>query len=177
MATPKPEPGQSFPNVSVPALNGGDLDLSQTKGPDDWTLVVVYRGKHCPICTTYLRGLNELVAPLQEIGVTIVAVSADSKARATAQMAEVAPTYEVGYDLTVDQMTALGLYISSPRLGMDAERPFAEPGLFLIDAGGNLKVLDISNVPFARPDLGAVFSGIRFMRSMTGDYPANGTYV
>lgn len=173
----KPEPGSRFPSIIVPALDGGNLDLAQLEGDDGWALVIVYRGKHCPLCTNYLRRLNELVEPFQEAGVSIVAVSADSEPRATAQIAEIEPRNRVGYDLTVDQMQALGLYISSPRLGMDAERPFAEPGLFLIDTSGHLKIVDISNVPFARPELGEILKGTRFIRSMTGDYPINGTYA
>ena len=92
-------------------------------------------------------------------------------------MAEVGPSIPVGYDLTVKQMSILGLYISSLRLGMDAERPFAGPGLFLVDAEGELKLVDITNVPFDPPDLNAVFRGIRLLHSMTVEYPANGTYV
>jgi hypothetical protein len=77
----------------------------------------------------------------------------------------------------MDQMKELGLYISSPRHGMDIEAPFAEPGLFVVNEDGELRVVDIANVPFARPQLGSLVGGLKFMRGMTEAFPANGTYA
>lgn len=173
----KPKPGDRFPQSELPKLNGGRLTLGKAGGGYDWQLIVVYRGKHCPICTRYLREVNEIVAPLKELGIEIVAISADSEARATDQIAEVNPDYAVGYGLSVEQMQSLGLYISSPRHGMDVEGPFAEPGLFLVNEEGELRMVDIANVPFLRPQLGSLVGGLKFMRGMTETFPANGTFA
>ena len=168
--------GQGFPTINVSKLGGGSLKPGKPEGNCDWQLIVVYRGKHCPLCTRYLQTLNELVPDFNALGVDVIAVSADSERRAKVQLADVNPDYAVGYDLSIEQMRELGLYISSPRLGMDAERPFAEPGLFIVNEEGNLQMIDISNVPFARPDLKAVLMGIKFYRGLDGEYPINGSY-
>lgn len=173
----KPKPGDLFPAVSVPQIGGGTIDLGAPEGDANWKLIVVYRGKHCPLCTNYLNALNDVLPRLTEMGVDVVAVSADSEDRAKAQLAEVNPTFPVGYNLTIPQMEELGLYISSPRHGMNVEGPFAEPGLFVLDQNGEVRVVDISNVPFARPDLQSLLGGISFMRGMPGDFPANGTHA
>ena len=74
-------------------------------------------------------------------------------------------------------MRTLGLYVSGPRNGMDVEGPFAEPGLFVVNDQGRLQIVDISNVPFARPSLTSLVKGIRFLRGLSGDFPVNGTHA
>ncbi|TDF38528.1 AhpC/TSA family protein [Alteromonadaceae bacterium M269] len=168
--------GMPFPSINVEKLGGGTLELSKPAPGFDWKMLVVYRGKHCPLCTKYLNELNELLPEFNALGVDVAAVSSDSLDRAKAQLAEVNPNFDVGYDLSIEQMRSLGLYISEPRLGMNAERPFAEPGLFVINENGELQMIDISNVPFARPPLASMLMGIRYYRGMTEKFPVNGSY-
>ncbi|WP_299298395.1 redoxin domain-containing protein [uncultured Tateyamaria sp.] len=172
-----PRPGAPFPSITVPQLGGGTLALGQPQGGHDWQLVVVYRGKHCPLCTRYLSELQSIVEPLAELGIDVVAVSADAEDRAAHQVAEAGVTLPVGYGLAVDQMRDLGLYVSGPRHGVDVEGPFAEPGLFVVGSAGDLRMVDISNVPFMRPQLSALVGGLRFMRGRPEDVPANGTFA
>lgn len=173
----KPAVGNLFPPIELPVLSGGKRSLSEPLQGFDWQLSVVYRGKHCPLCTNYLKDLNAALPELNELGVDVLAVSADSEKRAKAQMAEVEPNFAVGYGLTVEQMHTLGLYVSGPRNGIDVEGPFAEPGLFVINDVGRLQMVDVSNVPFARPHLPTIVRGLRFVRGATTPFPINGTYA
>ncbi len=168
--------GEAFPTITVDTLTKSTLDLSKPAKGFDWKMVIVYRGMHCPLCTKYLKELNELLPEFQALGVDVVAVSSDSLERAQTQLAEIKPNFEVGYDLSIEQMKTLGLYISEPRLGMGAERPFAEPGLFVINEDGVLQMIDISNVPFARPPLASMLMGVRYYRNMTDKPPINGRF-
>ncbi len=176
MATTKIEAGQPFPTLIVPKLGGGELDLSKPENGKDWRMVVVYRGKHCPLCTRYLQTLNQLLPDFHKIGVDVVAVSSDPQDKAQSQIDGINPNFPVGYDLTVDQMRKLGLYISHPWSANETDRPFAEPGLFVINAEGNVQVVDISNVPFGRPDLNSVLMGLNFIRNPDNNYPIRGTH-
>lgn len=177
MPSNRPKPGEPFPEIKVPKLGGGTLQLGEASDGYDWQMIVVYRGKHCPICTRYLREVSEVIASLKDLRIEVVAVSADSEARAQDQIAEVSPDYPVGYGLTMEQMQALGLYISSPRHGIYVEGPFAEPALFVVNEDRELRMVDISNVPFLRPQLPSLLSGLKFMRGMTETFPANGTFA
>lgn len=47
--------GSLFPTMTWPLAGGGDLTLA---GDKNWRLLVVYRGKHCPLCKKYLATLN-----------------------------------------------------------------------------------------------------------------------
>ncbi len=179
MTNQKLAAGQDFPAIDISVLSGGRRSLKTPRDGYDWMLTVVYRGKHCPICGPYLAELNEYVPRLNELGVDILAVSADSKERAEAHMREVSPEFDIGYGLTVSQMHELGLYISGPRPGLDVEGPFAEPGLFVIRDTGILQIVDISNVPFARPSLERITAGIGYLRSSYSatDTPMLGDFV
>ncbi len=173
----KPMPGAAFPPTLVPLLGGGTHELGAREGRDHWKLIVVYRGLHCPVCTRYLTQLNAILPDLEALSIDVVAVSADSAERAAKHMAQVNPAFAVAHDLSVAQMQALGLYISGPRNGMDVERPFAEPGLFVVNEEGDVRIADISNVPFARPELQSLLGGLKFLRGMTSTFPTNGTFA
>lgn len=177
MTSTKLAAGTVFPAITLPVLGGPPRDISVPGPGFDWRLVLVYRGRHCPICTGYLKQLNDALPDLNALGVDVVAVSADSEARASAHMAEVMPKFDVAYGLSPDRMETLGLYISGPRNGMDVEAPFAEPGLFVLDENRVLQITDISNVPFARPDLTWIVKGIGFRRGPMKAAPVNGTYA
>lgn len=166
------KPGERLPKVTVARLGGGDLQLGKPVDDHEWQLVVVYRGKHCPICKTYLAELERTAAEFAKAGVGVIAVSGDPEDRARSFTDEIGVTFPVGYGLTVDQMKVFGLYISEPRSEKETDRPFAEPGLFVINADGKLQILNISNAPFARPDLAELAKGLKFIRD--NDYPIRG---
>jgi len=52
-------PRQRVPPLDVGLADGGTFDIAAEK-PASFTLIVFYRGLHCPICKTQLR---ELVVP------------------------------------------------------------------------------------------------------------------
>lgn len=162
--------GEAFPAISVPCLGGGELAPAAMAG---WRLLVVYRGKHCPLCKPYLKTLDGLLDDFTAAGVSVAAVSADPEAKAAADVAEFGWRFPVGHDLSVAQMRALGLYVSEPRSAQETDRPFAEPGLFLINPEGRVQIVDISNAPFARPDLAAIARGAKRIQEM--NYPIRGT--
>lgn len=173
----KLHPNQRFPAISVPRIGGGELRF----GPESavgayWTLVLVYRGKHCPICTRTLGELDALREDLRALDVEVLAVSADSEARATEHITEIRPSFPVGYGLDVDAMRRLGLYISKPRPQSGIDWPFAEPGLFVLNERGEVLVVDVSNVPFARPDLAGVVRGLRYLRGLDAPVSVSGSF-
>ena len=166
--------GQTFPKVEVHKLGGDTMTLGVPGGGHDWQLVVVYRGLHCPLCKKYLAQLDEMAGEFHGLGVDVVTVSGDTKEKAQAMVDEKGVSIPVGWGLTIDQMNTLGLYVSDPRSPQETDRPFAEPGLYVINGEGNIQILDISNAPFARPDLQSVLGGIKFIRA--NDYPVRGTH-
>ncbi|TNF23009.1 MAG: redoxin domain-containing protein [Rhodobacteraceae bacterium] len=171
MPTPKPVAGSRLAPMSFPRLGGGALTVGGTRA--NWTLLVVYRGKHCPRCKTYLRTLDQMRGQWQEAGFEIVVVSADTEDKARADQAEFGWGFDLGYDLSRDQMETLGLYVTQPLSDAETDRPFAEPGVFVLRPDGSLLLIALSNGPAARPDLAELLDGMVFTK--TNDRPPRGT--
>jgi peroxiredoxin len=176
MSTQKIEAGSPFPIVTALRREGGEVSLAATTSSDNWKMVVVYRGRHCPMCTRYLNALEDQRRDLLDIGVEIVAVSADSEEQLNEHLSRLHVTYPICYGLTLEQMHAMGLYISQPRSDQETDHPFPEPGLFIINSDGEVQVVDLSNNPFARPDLVTLVNGLKWMRNPDNNYPIRGTY-
>lgn len=172
MAREMIQAGSEMPQFSLPRAGGGEMQIGGVSG---WQVVVVYRGKHCPLCRVYLKSLDGLLEAYSEVGAAVVAVSSDPKEKAEAEALEENWRFPVGYGLSLDQMRKLGLYISEPRSSQETDRPFPEPGLFVINPEGKVQIVDISNAPFARPDLSNVLNGLKFIQ--TKQYPIRGTVL
>lgn len=169
MDSKKMTAGAKFPSLRWSAVNGGTVAPAEGSG---WRVLIVYRGKHCPLCKGYLDTLNGMLGEFEAASIAVSTVSADPKEKAEAQVAECGWTFPVGYDLSVEQMHELGLYVSDPRSPQETDRRFSEPGLFVLNADGQAQIIDISNAPFARPDLKSLLKGLQFV--MSKDYPIRG---
>ncbi|GAB3382212.1 redoxin domain-containing protein [Spongiibacter taiwanensis] len=171
----KIQAGDSFPSIEVQDSQGQIRDLSKRENNSDWLMLVVYRGRHCPMCTRYLNNLEGYVNELADIGVKVAAVSGDSAAQLQAHKESLDVSFPLYYSLTVAQMQQLGLYISNPRSEKETDHPFAEPGLFVVNEEGLIQVVDISNNPFVRPDPKVLTSGLKWIRDPSNNYPIRGT--
>ena len=169
------------PRKPVPALEfdtlGGCRWSLAAQQPQNFTMVVFYRGLHCPICRRYTTELNGMIADFDKRGVSTVITSTDSKERA-AQAKEQwgLPNLTVGYGISVDKAREWGLYVSTSRgltsAGIEEPPLFAEPGLFLVKPDGTLYWGSISTMPFARPHFNEIAQAIDF--AVSKNYPARG---
>ncbi len=176
MKTPKLHAGADFPALPVYDQGDSTVDIARPGGNADWRMVVVYRGRHCPLCTKFLNNLTAFRQRLLDINIDIAAVSADSEEQLTEHRERLDVNFPLYFGLTLQQMQDLGLYISVPRSEQETDHNFAEPGLFVINADGRVQVVDISNNPFARPDLEVLVSGLEWIRKPENNYPIRGTY-
>ena len=140
--------------------------------PKTFSLLVFYRGLHCPACKTYLQALDRRVAEFHELGTEPVALSMDTQERAKkAKDSWEIEHLPIGYELEEDSARRWGLFISDAI--SDAEpRRFCEPGLFLVRASGDLHYVAINSMPFGRPQVDDVVGAVRFI--LEEDYPARG---
>ena len=166
----KLQAGAEMPRFALPAVAGGEI---QVGGGGRWQLVVVYRGQHCPKCKAYLGQLEALKADFARVDTEIATLSCDPQEKAVATAEDWQLSLPIGYGLSIDQARDLGLYISEPRSAQETDRPFAEPGLFLVNPEGKVQIVDISNAPFARPDLTQIAGAIGFIQDK--GYPIRGT--
>jgi len=175
--TTKLTPGEEIPDIVLPLLGGGETKLGSPNDGSVWRIIIVYRGKHCGVCTRYLGALNAILSDLEALKVDLLGVSADTQEKAKAQMELVKPEFPVAYGLSVQQMRELGLFVSDPRSALETDAPFSEPGLFVVNGEGILQIVDIANYPFMRPDLEWLVKGIGFALNPENNYPIRGTKV
>ncbi len=169
-------PRLPVPALAVPTLDGTTWALAEQK-PDTFTMIVFYRGLHCPICKPYLRDLDRKLAEFEARGVTAIAVSSDSEERARRARDEwELDRLPIGFGLSIDKGREWGLYVSSSRgmtsVGIEEPALFTEPGLFLIRPDGTLYAGTIQTMPFARPSFSELSGALDFI--MKSDYPARG---
>ncbi|WP_298436816.1 peroxiredoxin family protein [uncultured Jannaschia sp.] len=167
-----PIPGQLAPSLSLPLIIGGRWDLS-AQSPDLMSMIIVYRGLHCPICKTFLQGLRGLYDEFLEEGVEVVNVSMDTeeRARQAHEEWELDPI-PMAHGMTREQAEAWGLFLSSARTDAEPEL-FSEPGLFLVKPDGSLWAAETSSTPFLRPDLEVLAERLGFIAEK--GYPPRGT--
>jgi peroxiredoxin len=171
MPTPKPIAGSILPRMTFPNLSGGEISVG---GPNpNWSILVVYRGKHCGRCKKYLKILNDMRGEWANAGFDLTVVSADTHDKALADKEEFGWEFPLGYDLTEDQMAQLGVYVSDPLSPTETDRRFSEPGIFVTRPDGSLVMIAISNGPSARPELAELLDGMIF--TMENDRPPRGT--
>ncbi len=169
-------PAQPVPDLSVQTLDHGTFHLSRDHGKNG-TLVIFYRGLHCPICIRQMTELETKIDALNELGVETIMISGDGADRAR-QTVEKAGTGAVrvgyGFDLRAARYD-WGLWMSSAREG-SAEAPFFfEPGHFYIAPDGTLYFGWVQSSPFARPQLDDIIGAIRFR--LDKNYPPRGMYT
>jgi len=169
-------PRQTVPDLAVPTVGGGTWRLADQR-PEHFTMVVFYRGLHCPICATYLRDLDTKLDDFTKRGVNAVAISTDDAARAeqTKQKWRI-ENRPIGYGRDLDTARRWGLYVSSGHgttsAGVAEPSLFAEPGLFMIRPDRTLYFGTVQTMPFARPHFADILGALDFV--IAKSYPARG---
>jgi peroxiredoxin len=169
-------PRRPVPELVVETVGGPIWHLDRQR-PDRFTLIVFYRGLHCPRCGNYLKELDSKLGKFAARGVGAIAISSDVAERATAARQRWAlQDLALGYGLDLDTARRWGLYISSTRgktsAGIEESQLFNEPALFLVRPDGTLYFASVQTMPFARPHFDDVLSALDFV--IANDYPARG---
>jgi peroxiredoxin len=173
------KPRMPVPDFTVPVAGGGTWALSD-QSPENFTMLVFYRGLHCPVCATYMKELQRMKQDFADRGVIVFGVSSDTEERAQQANEEwVLPDLDIAYGLSVEDAQALGLHRSAGKgktsIGIEEPAEFSEPGLFLVRPDQTLYWSNISTMPFARPHFREITGAIDF--AVANDYPARGELV
>jgi len=169
-------PRQATPSLSVDTLEHGQWSLA-AQSPKLFSLIVFFRGLHCPVCKPYVRELDRQFGAFGELGVQAIALSSDDaeRARQTKEDWDIKQV-PIGYGVTIESAREWGLYISSGRgktsIGIEEPALFNEPGLFLVRPDSTLYSASIQTMPFVRPRFDELLKALERIISM--DYPARG---
>ncbi|MDX1653830.1 MAG: peroxiredoxin-like family protein [Candidatus Competibacteraceae bacterium] len=170
-----------IPRLPVPSLSLNTVDgqpwILSDRHPENFTLLVFYRGLHCPICKLYLNDLQRRLPDFALRGVEVIAISGDDRQRAQRTREEwELSELTLGYGLTISKAREWGLYISegigTNSAGIEEPQRFNEPGLFLVRPDGTLYSASVQTMPFARPNFGELLKALDMI--LEKDYPARG---
>ena len=170
-----------IPNKAVPALDlnlaeGGRFSLADER-PQSFSMIVFYRGLHCPICRRYLSELEGLLPEFDKRGVSVVAASSDPQDRAEQAKSGWGLVHlRVAWGLPIDEARKWGLYVSRSNgmtsAGVVEPELFNEPGLFIVRPDGTLYWGTTSTMPFGRPHFKEILQSLDFV--IPKNYPARG---
>ncbi|WP_179344977.1 peroxiredoxin-like family protein [Winogradskyella ursingii] len=164
------KPRTKTPNLEIDLVNDTRWDLSE-QTPKNFTMIVFYRGKHCPVCKKQLEELQQKLSKFTERGINVIAISSDTEkvAKATYDDWDIADI-PIGFEFPIEEARKWGLFISE---GINDEpKHFTEPGLFLLDKDQKVYWETIQSMPFGRPSFNDVLSGVDYI--LKEDYPARG---
>lgn len=165
-------PRKPAPALSVPLISEGSFTLAERR-PENFSILVFYRGKHCPICKGYLNQVQDQLDRGAGLGAETVAISMDADERARVSAAEWGlDRLEVGFALPEQTARDWGLYISSARPGTQEPAIFSEPGLFVVRSDSTVFFAQTQSAPFTRPPFDQLLNGLEFV--LKNDYPARG---
>lgn len=172
-------PRQPVPQLELPTLGGETWSLQQAT-PERFSMLVFYRGYHCPICSRYLGELEGKLDDFASRGVEVTAISSDGEQRAAqAKKDWKLDSLRIAWGLDLEQAREWGLYLSGGRgktsAGVEEPALFSEPGLFLVRPGGELFFASVQSMPFARPSFRELLPALDFV--IERNYPARGEIV
>jgi peroxiredoxin len=169
-------PRKPVPALELPLAGGGIFDMASEK-PENFTLLVFYRGLHCPICKTQLRELEAKLGEFEKRGVDVAAISSDDRERGERTGGDWGlERLRIAYGLDLETARRWGLYISRGKgptsAGIDEPALFSEPALYLVRGDGTLYFGSVQTMPFARPHLADILGALDSV--MARNYPARG---
>ncbi len=173
-------PRQTVPPLEV-LVDGAPWQLAD-QHPPKFSLIIFYRGFHCPICGSYLPDVQRRLDAFKERGVEAIAISSDAEERARMAVERwQLDRLKVGYSLSLDSARDWGLFISAQRnenptpTGVVEPPLFSEPGMFLVRPDGTLYFASVQTMPFTRPNMGEVIKALDVVERE--NYPARGEVV
>ncbi len=165
------KPNQEAPELDLDLINDTHWRLASQQS-DSFTMLVFYRGLHCPKCKKQLESLASKLEDFSQRGVHVIAISCNTEelAKKTAEEWDISEL-PIGYNLSIEKAREWGLFISDAISDKEPEQ-FSEPGIFLIHPDKTLYAAVIQTMPFARPKWDDMLQAIDFIKKK--DYPARG---
>jgi len=97
----KLQTGVLAPSLEAQTVDGQVWKLAD-QHPQHYTMILFYRGLHCPICKEQLGELEQRLEEFRKLGVEAIAISGDSQDRAQTTKKEwKIPNITIGYGLSI----------------------------------------------------------------------------
>lgn len=167
------KPKEKTPTLEVKLINDTSWSLAKQEA-DKFTLVIFYRGLHCPVCKKQLEEVKDHLEDLTKRGIHVIAISMDTEKRAKISGEKWAiDELPIGFELSKEKAREWGLYLSEG-INDKETKIFSEPGMFLVNADNTLYFSSVQTMPFARTKIKDIIKAVDFIEDK--DYPARGEF-
>lgn len=147
-----PQVGQKAPDFTLPDTNGKPVSLSQllappakalsaNSGAPRGALLIFYRGYWCPACNSELRGIQDNLAKLEEVGIRPVAISVDTPEASRKLCDQAGYTFSFLSDSKAEVIRRYDLLHQGA--GIDGQ-DVARPAEFLVDSTGTVRWVNLT---------------------------------
>jgi peroxiredoxin len=151
------EPGDPFPILTVQPVGGAAFDLPDALA-GSYGVVLFYRGSWCPYCNTQLRAFQRMEKSLTELGIKVVALSADDEATTADLVAKHHLGFPVGHGADVRKVAeATGAFVNEDPLYLQSTG-------FVLDPEGRVLVSVYSSGAIGRLVPDDVIGFVRFLQ-------------
>jgi hypothetical protein len=108
------KPRRPVPELAFDTVAGGRWSLGE-QTPKNLSMVVFYRGLHCPVCRKYTAELNGMIGDFDKRGISTVITSTDSRERAEQAKEQWGlPGLTVGYGVSIEKAREWGVHLDQP---------------------------------------------------------------
>jgi peroxiredoxin len=163
--------GGALRPLQLPLAGGSSITIGKAS-ESGFTVLMFYRGYHCPFCRKQLNEMERLASEFREKGVSLIAISCDTHERAEKTREEWRiHNIPIAYGLDPEEGRKWGLFVSSAIKESEPER-FCEPGIFLMRSDGTLYASSIQSMPFTRPGGEELLKALEMI--LEKNYPSRG---
>lgn len=149
-------PGDPFPALSISLIGGSQMKLPQALA-GHFSVVLVFRGSWCPYCNAQLRAFERARDRFEQMGVRIVALSADDEAATRELVDKHRLSFPVGHSADVEAVhAAVGSFVGPGRQHLESTG-------FVLDPDGRVIVSVYSSGAIGRLVPDDVIGLIRYL--------------
>jgi peroxiredoxin len=125
--------GDALPDLRLPSVSGSTVSLHDAVA-GAWSVILFYRGNWCPFCNAQLAAFGRRLAQFEQLGVHIIAISADDvdEARQTVEKNHIAFPVLYGADPHAAAAT-FGTHVAT-----DEHGTYINSSGFIVDPDGSI---------------------------------------
>lgn len=159
--TSSPKAGDPAPEVSLPDVRGGRVELSQLLARAR-VVLVFYRGGWCPICNRQLAKLSSEYEAFQARAAEIVAISNEEVREGAEVLKKIGPPFPLLLDGTSEVIERYGLLVGKrdPLGWMLRKRAYARPAVFVVERDGTVSWTYVGTTYRDRPSVARILDAL-----------------
>ncbi|QKS72489.1 redoxin domain-containing protein [Paenalkalicoccus suaedae] len=155
---------EQVPDFTLPSVTGEQITFSDTKGSDEWQLIIYFRGSWCPVCQEELEDIESSISYFEKHNIRVTAISHDNKNDLQKLIDDKGLSFSILMDEDYSFLEAYGVHRHTNDAPYEDHGDHGEPAYFLTDENGKLLYQQRQTSPFGRPHVNELRKIIKYIR-------------